>query len=336
MKTPLIAIGLLASAALTTPAMAFSSTVYLDTVELVQLGVTPDQVQSHVGFPLDNNPLSDSQVLSVAYNFDGWTWWTWHQNQSGNDPVWYGTLVESHFPDNPYLKTYWSLLSPDPNNPAMANVEILLCSDDQCTDWIYAYAMDAVPLDGDGFNGNHVLQFFSNPRTGAMDYVLDGNRASLNPGTMPQLVIDASTNYGGNPFSLPVAGVYYTFGCDLIFSDPNYPDMTYKTCIIGNVEEVYFYTGPFVVNPIDPVIRSFYTTSPSGVIQALPLNFGLAVYGELPTIYLGGDINQFPNGNASWFSAQAQPEVLPYAVVPLTDQQGNVGSLQTSVWNPYP
>jgi hypothetical protein len=57
----------LASAALTHDASAFSNTVYFDTVELVQLGVTPDQVQTDIGFALNNNPVSDSQVLSVAY-----------------------------------------------------------------------------------------------------------------------------------------------------------------------------------------------------------------------------------------------------------------------------
>jgi hypothetical protein len=41
------------------------------------------------------------------------------------------------------------------------------------------------------------------------------------------------------------------------------------------------------------------------------LNSGLAVYGTLPTVYLGGDVSQFPDGNAGWFGAQANPEVLP-------------------------
>lgn len=336
MKKSLMA-ALLASTALAHNALAFSSTVYCDTCELVQLGVTPDQVQADVQFPVNNNPVSDSQVLSITYNFNGWTWQTWHQDQQGNpDPESYGTLVQSHFPNNPLLKAYWSLLEPDPVNPNVAHIKVNLCSDDQCTDWLTGYAQDAAPLDGDGFNNNHVLNIFTNPRTGSVDYVLDGNRASLN-GSMPQMVIDASTNYGGSPFSLPIANIYYQVGCDKIFSDPSYPpDISYKTCIIGNIEEVFFYTGPFAVSPIPPIIQSFYTTSQSGLIQALPLNFGLALYGELPTVYLAGDVNQFPDGNAGWFRAQANPEVLPYAVVGLTDLQGNVGSLQPSVWHPYP
>ena len=287
MKSISLTAALLASTALAPDALAFSNTVYFDTVELVQYGTTPDQVQADVGFPLNNAAYSDSQIFSAVYNFNGWTWTTRHQDQYGNpDAVWYGTLIQSHFPDSPLYKGYLVQLEPDPNNPNMADLVVMLCSDDQCTDWLFGIANDACPLD----NSDHVLNVFTNPATGIVDYALDGILASTDQ-SYPSMQIDASTNYGGNVFTLPVAGMYYQSGCDLTFSDPNYPDVNYKTCIIGNMEEVFLYTGPYAVAPTPNIIQSFYTTSGS-FIQALSLNYGVAPYGTLPTVYLGGDITR--------------------------------------------
>ncbi len=322
---------------LSTPAFAFTSSVFFNTVELVQFGQTPDQVQRDVGFPLNNNPTSNSQVLSVIYNFNGWTWWTTHYAQGRPDPVWYGTLVQSHFQDNIYMKTVWYTLIPDTNNdPNVATLNVVLCSDDQCTDWLYAYALNAIPLDGDGgITANHSLQIFTNTHRGTADYAFDRNLASNNP-DMPPMVVDTSANYGGSHFSLPIAGATYQVGCDFIWYDPAAPDPNYKTCIIGNMTQVFWYTGPYHVSATQDIVNAFSTTSPSGTIKATSLNHGLSVYGTLPTIHMGGDVDNFPNGNASWFAAQAVPEVLPYAVFPLTDSDGIRGQLEPSTWNPFP
>ncbi len=332
MKSLIAAAALLASTALVEPAMAFSNTVFLDTVGLIQWGVTPDQVEADVGLPYNNNASSDSQVLALVYNFDGLTWQTWHSDTFDNsDPVWYGILLQSHFPDTNNT-AYRAFLQPDPNNPSIANIVVILCSDNLCTDWLYGYAADAIPLDGspEGFGNNNALQIFTNPKNGTIDYAVNGNLASQN--SMPQMQIDASTNYGGSPFSLPVSNLFYQVGCDNLWAS----NLNYHTCVIGYEEEVYFYTGPQPVYPLSSVANSFFTTSPSGQIQALHLNYGIAVYGDLPTVYLAGDINSFLDGNASWFATTATPEVYQYYSYPLTDSAGYTGGLWPATWNPYP
>jgi hypothetical protein len=334
MKSSIVsATALLASLAVASPASAFSSSVFFDTVAVVQWGVTPDQVEADVGLPTDNNPTSDSQVFAVAYNFNGFLWQTWHSDPYGNaDPIWYGVLLQSRFFDTNMIG-YRAYLQSDPEDPNVANIVVLLCSDNNCTDWMYGYAADAIPLDGaqDGSGNNNELEIFTNPQNGTMDYTVNGNLASQNS-NMAQMQIDASTNYGGSPFSMPVAGMYYQVGCDNLWNS----DLNYYTCVVGFMEEVYFYTGPSPVFPITPVIDSFFTTSPSGQIQALHLSSGIAVFGDLPTVYLAGDIDHFLDGNASWFAAQANPEVYQYYSYPLTDSGGSTGGLYPATWNPYP
>ncbi len=236
----------------------------------------------------------------------------------------YATLVESNFPDT-NLNALWIVLHDNGSGSnGYVDIEVFMCSDPQCTNFLWAETNSddgsnggAFPIDGDPHN----LQIYINPMTGSVSYHVPGGQSDYFPMNLVE--------FSGS-FEEPIAGVFWQIGCD------NLSDVTriWETCYRGMMEQVFLYSGPYEVYDAPNVNQAFYNVQGS-LARANELGTGIGVYGSLPTIFLHHDPNQFLDNNAAFFGGLNPPPAQPFFVQNIYDPAGNSGWIGwDSMW-PY-
>jgi hypothetical protein len=292
-----------------TPALALQGAVFFDGLNYaVQWGSTPDAVQDQL-----NGSLAPDVTYATTQHMSVWLRiYRGGLLSMGLDPKAWMTIYQSSFYST-YSKGVLVILANDPDANNNISVTAIACSDSQCTDFIWGNADNVFPADG----GWHNLQTF-------IDMI--GDKIQLQVDSEDDYPNAFTTYSSGNPFNTPIAGMYWTVGCDSDFWSIN-PDNLWETCLTGSMAELWVYSGPQYEGSIDTAAGQFWHNSGSLIRATSHDNTsGTDIFGDYPTIYLRGGTATFTDGNAYDFSGLPNPPVLPWVTYTTTDPDGLWGA----------